>query len=106
MTDTFHVLLAVGVLSALSSPVMAGPCSERITQIERSIGTNGADAGPAATGTVQGDASGAPAGTNPGPADTSSRLPANRPATPEAPAAQLQSKTADQAAAANTPADP
>lgn len=106
MTDTFHVLLAVGVLSALSSPVLAGPCSERIAQIERSISMNGADAGPAVTGAVQGDASGATAGNNAGPADTSSRLPANRPATPETTAAQMQAKTADQAAAANMPADP
>jgi len=97
MTDTSHVLLVFGVLSALSSPAFAGPCSERIAQIERSM--NGADSGPTATGTVQDNASGATAGNTSVASDTSSRLPANRPATPETTAAQLQAKTTDQAAA-------
>jgi hypothetical protein len=103
MTDTSHVLLVVGVLSAFSSPAFAGPCSERIAQIERSM--NGGETGPTATGAVQGDASGATAGNTAVASDTTSRLPANRPATPEATAAQIQAKTTDQTAA-NVPGDP
>lgn len=104
MTDTSHVLLVFGVLSALSAPALAGPCSDRIAQIERSISMGAAGSGPTATGTVQGNASGATAGA--GSIDTSSRLPANRPATPESAAAQTQSMAADQNASANTSADP
>jgi hypothetical protein len=107
MTDSLNVLLAVGVLSALSSPVLAGPCSDRIADIERSISMGAAGAGPTATGTVQANASGATAGNNPAPsvADASSRLPANRPATPDSAAAQAQSTAADQSAA-SAPAEP
>jgi len=107
MTDTLHVLLAVGVLSALSSPVLAGPCSDRIAEIERSISMGAAGTGPTATGTVQGNESGATAGNNPPPtvADSSSRLPANWPATPDSAAAQTQSQATDQTAS-NAPAEP
>jgi len=107
MTKTLNVLLAVGVLSALSSPVLAGPCSDRIADIERSISMGAAGTGPTATGTVQANASGATTGNNPAPsaADASSRLPANRPATPDSAAAQTQSNAADQSAA-NAPAEP
>jgi hypothetical protein len=106
MTGPSHLVLTLGVFSAFSSQVLAGPCTERIAEIEKSVTMNFEGAAPTATGAVQGNASGATAGNqaSAGPSDTGNRLPANRPATPDTAAAQAQSTAADQTA--TTPGEP
>jgi hypothetical protein len=92
-------------LSALSSTALAGPCTDRISQIEQAVAANPATKSPSTTGTLPQTASGATAGNQAGSTSDANRLPANRPATPDVAAAEVQSKTANESAAADTSAD-
>jgi hypothetical protein len=104
MTALDRALTAFGLLSALSSTALAGPCTDRISQIEQVVAGNAAAGSPSATGTLPQTASGATAGNQSGSTNAGNRLPANRPATPEVAAAEVQSKTADGSAAGSSSA--
>jgi hypothetical protein len=92
-------------LSALSSTALAGPCADRISQIEQAVAANAAKGSPSATGTLPQTAAGSTAGNQTGGTSAANRLPANRPATPEVAAAEVQSKMATGSAAAESSAD-
>jgi hypothetical protein len=78
-----------GLLSAVSVPALAGPCLDRITDIEKRLTMIHEGAGPVATGSVQNPSSGGTMGSSTAPAPNN-RLPANRPAAPADQAAQAQ----------------
>jgi hypothetical protein len=94
------VLLVTGLSTVASVPALAGPCLDRITEIEKRVTMLHEGAGPVTTGTVQSPASGGTASGAAAPTPND-RLPANRPPSPDDQAAQAQ-VLAEQ----NTPANP
>jgi hypothetical protein len=98
-----QVLALAGAMSVLGSQVFAGPCGQRIAEMEKSAIAPQEGAGPATTGALQGGATAS--GDQPGPAAANApapdnRLPANRPASSESAAAQVQASTSGQGTAA------
>lgn len=105
MTGTSRMLLAVGVFSAFASQAIAGPCTDRIAEVEKwyKINESGASA---ATGSIPTNEARATAG-NPAPEVQSetSRLPATRPASPDVAAAPLSGAPAASGDTASAPSE-
>ena len=104
MRESRISLIGLGLLIAgiAASPAWAQSCKERIAELEMQITAKHEGAGPAVTGTTQPSASGDTSLVNP-PADTSSRIPANRPATPDVAAAQAEAASSARASPAGSP---
>jgi hypothetical protein len=105
MTGTSRMLLAVGVFSAFASQAIAGPCTDRIAEVEKwyKINESGASA---ATGSIPTNEARATAG-NPAPEAQSetSRLPATRPASPDVAAAPQSGAPATPNGTASAPSE-
>ena len=95
-----QVLALAGALSVLGTHVFAGPCGDRIAQMEKSTAAQ-PGGGASATGST---GTSSAANDQPGSraveaTSTESRLPANRPATSDSAAAQVQGSASDRSSA-------